>query len=142
MAESKARPAIRSYEDIEAYQRAMKLIAAMHAVVKTLPSYEKHDLAAQMRRASKSIPANIAEGYARRQSTREFKHYLRMAMASANEMEVHLKIAGELDYLSRNQANEYSKEYNIVGRQLNRLISTWRQLQPPASSLQHLGKRK
>jgi four helix bundle protein len=109
----------------------------MHAVVKTLPGHEKYDLAAQMRRASKSVPANIAEGYARRQSTKEFRHYLRMAMASANEMEVHLKIAGELGYLTREQVAEYAKEYNIVGRQLNRLSTTWRQLQHPASSLQH-----
>lgn len=114
----------------------------MHAVVKTFPDHEKHDLAAQMRRASKSVPANIAEGYARRQSTREFKHYLRMAMASANEMEVHLKIAGELGYLSRAQVMEYAKEYNIIGRQLNRLIAAWRQLQHPASSLQHLSERE
>jgi len=137
MAESKSRVPIRSYEDIEAYQRAMKLIAAMHAIVKTLPGYEKYDLAAQMRRASKSVPANIVEGYARRQSPKEFKNYLRMAMASANEMEVHLKIAGELGYLSREQVTEYAKEYNIIGRQLNRLSAAWRQLQPPASSLQH-----
>ena len=136
MAESKTRAPIRSYEDIEAYQRAMKLIAAMHAIVKTLPGYEKYDLAAQMRRASKSVPANIAEGYARRQSTKEFKNYLRMAMASANEMEVHLKIAGELGYLSREQVAEYANEYNIIGRQLNRLSTTWRQFQHPASILQ------
>jgi len=136
MVESGPRSPIRSYEDIEAYQRAMRLITAVHAIVKTLPGYEKHDLAAQMRRASKSVPANIAEGYARRQSTKEFKHYLRMAMASANEMEVHLKIAGELGYLSREQVTEYAKEYNIIGRQLHRLSTTWRQLQHPASSLQ------
>ena len=134
-----ARKTIRSYEDIEAYQRAMKLVAGIHALVKTFPAYERHDLASQMRRAAKSVPANIAEGYARRWSVKEFKNYLRMAMASANEMEVHLKIAVELGYVAQQDAGQYVQEYGIIGKQLNRLISTWRQLQPPASSLQQRG---
>ena len=129
-----AKKPIRSYEDIEAYQRAMGLVTGIHALAKIMPPYERHDLAAQIRRASKSVPANIAEGYARRRSIKDFKNYLRMAMGSANEMEVHLKIAAELGYHSRAEAERYIKEYNIVGRQLNRLISTWRQFQPPDSS--------
>jgi four helix bundle protein len=133
------RRAIRSYEDIEAYQRAMKLVASVHDVVKSFPAYERHDLAAQIRRAAKSVPANIAEGYARRWSVKEFKNFLRMAMASANEMEVHFKIAAELGYVARHEAQQYVVEYGIIGRQLNRLITTWRQLQPPTSSPQPRG---
>jgi len=91
MGTSEARKPIRSYEDIEAYQRAMKLVVGIHRVANVLPAHERYDLVAQMRRASKSVPANIAEGYARRWSVKEFKNYLRIAMASANEMEVHLK---------------------------------------------------
>ena len=132
---SSARKPIRSYEDIEAYQRAMRLVATIHGLVKHLPAYERHDLVAQLRRAAKSVPANIAEGYARRSSIKEFKNYLRMAMASANEMEVHLKIATELGYLALATTEPCIKEYNIVGRQLNRLASTWRQFKPSASSI-------
>ena len=115
----------------------MRLVAAIHTRVKAFPAYERYDLASQMRRAAKSVPANIAEGYARRWSVKEFRNYLRMAMASANEMEVHLKIAGELEYLPSADAAQLAGEYGIVGRQLNRLITNWRQLKPPASSLQH-----
>lgn len=137
-AERPRRP-IKSYEDIEAYQRAMKLVPAVHALVKQLPTYEKHDLVSQMRRAAKSVPANIAEGYARRGSAKDFKNYLRIAMASANEMEVHLKMAIDLGYLPRAEAERYRREYGVVGRQLNRLITVWRQLQRPASSVKHSG---
>ena len=126
---------IRSYEDIEAYQRAMRLVAPMHKLAGNLPRHEQHDLASQIRRAAKSVPANIAEGYARRSSTREFKNYLRFAMASANEMEVHLKVAAELGYVTTEQAQEHVNEYGIIGRQLNRLIAVWRQFQLPASSI-------
>jgi four helix bundle protein len=137
-----ARPPIRSYEDIEAYRRAMQLVARVHAVVRAFPSYEQRDLVGQMRRAAKSIPANIAEGYAKRSSTKEFRNYLRMAMASANEMEVHVKIAGELGYLKRDEADGLIADYVVVGKQLNRLISSWRQLQPQASSIQRPGTRR
>jgi four helix bundle protein len=138
-AQAAARGPIRSYEDIEAYQRAMKLVVEMHDLVKRLPSEERYDLGAQIRRGAKSIPANIAEGCAKRSSVKEFKKYLRIAMASANEMEVHLKIAAQLGYLSQAKAEPLVQEYVIVGKQLNRLITVWRQLQTPASSLQHRG---
>ncbi len=70
MAESERRRVIRSYEDIEAFQRAMTLLKPAHELALTFPDYEKFDLASQLRRASKSIPANIAEGYAKRSSAR------------------------------------------------------------------------
>ena len=133
------RKAIRSYEDIEAYQRAMKLVTGVHTLAKVLPTFEQRDLGSQIRRAAKSVPANIAEGYAKRSSIKEFRNYLRIAMASANEMEVHLKIAADLGYVGQEEAEPYIQGYVIVGKQLNRLISAWRQLQPPASSFQKRG---
>ncbi len=77
-----------------------------------------------MRRASKSVPANISEGFSKRATVNDFKKYMRAAMGSANEMETHLKIAKGLGYSQ--QLDELIDGYNHVGRQLNRLISTWR----------------
>ena len=79
-----------------------------------------------MRRASKSIPANIAEGFGRKGSEKEFKQYMRVAMGSANEMETHLKIARTLGYAENDEIERLADGYNHVGRQLNRLISNWR----------------
>jgi four helix bundle protein len=64
---------------------------------------ERFELGSQMRRASRSVPANIAEGFAKRQSTNEFKHYMRTAMGSANEMETHLHIATRLGYVAESE---------------------------------------
>jgi four helix bundle protein len=83
-----------------------------------------------MRRAAKSIPANIAEGDARRRSPKEFCSFLALAMGSANEMEVHLRIARELGYLTEHQFDELMREYQTVGKQLNQLIKYWRSVQP------------
>jgi len=102
----------------------MDLVPQVHTLIRKLPSSERYALASQMRRASRSIPANIAEGYAKRRSSKEFCHYLTTAMGSANEMQVHLRIAAELGYLD--DGNRLSGDYDIVGRQLNKLISSWR----------------
>ena len=84
---------IRSYEDLDAFQRALALVRPAHDFALTLPEYERFDLCSQVRRASKSVPANIAEGYGKRRSSRHFRVYLENAIGSANEMVVHLQIA-------------------------------------------------
>lgn len=111
---------------MDAYRLAMDLLVRIHKLSKQLPSEERYELVAQMRRASKSIPANIAEGFSKRASVKEFRQYMRMAMGSANEMETHLRIAGCLGYIQEKDLEELTDGYNHVGRQLNRLITTWR----------------
>lgn len=115
----------RGYEGLDVYQRARSLLKPMHDLVLTFPDYEKFDLASQIRRASKSI-ANIAEGYAKRRSGKEFAFFLNDAMGSANEMEVHLQIAHELGYIAAVEHGRYVQEYAVIGKQLNRLIAYWR----------------
>jgi four helix bundle protein len=133
------RQPIRSYEDIEACQRAMALLPAVHTLAASFPEYERYELASQMPRASKSIPANIAEGYGKRSSVKEFKHYLANALGSANEMIVHIRVARSLGYVGEGEARGLVGGYDIVGKQLARLMETWRQL-PPLTS--HVSRPK
>lgn len=104
----------------------MDLLVRVHELCGRMPKEERYELTSQMRRASKSIPANIAEGFSKRESPREFKQYMRMAMGSANEMETHLRIAGRLGYLGAPELDELTDGYNHIGRSLNRLITNWR----------------
>ena len=106
----------------------MALVPRVQSLIRALPTSERYALASQMRRASRSVPANIAEGYAKRRSAKEFRAYLTTAMGSANEMKVHLAIAQELGY--RSEDDQLTEDYDILGRQLNRLISSW-QAGPP-----------
>jgi four helix bundle protein len=121
------RAPLRSHEDLDAYRLAMNLLVRVQSLTQRLPKEERFELGSQMRRASRSIPANIAEGFAKRESTREFKHYMRTAMGSANEMETHLRIAAQLGYLAEPDLAELIDGYDHIGRQLNRLIANWRQ---------------
>ena len=115
----------RGYRDLEVYQRSLEALVRIHALAGSLPDIERYELASQLRRASKSIPANIAEGYAKRRYPKEFVSYLTTAMGSANEVEVHLEIAGKLDYSKTEVLNELIAEYSIIGRQLAALIRSW-----------------
>jgi four helix bundle protein len=138
-----SKPPLRSHEDLDAYRLAMELLVKVHALCKRLPAEEKYELVSQMRRASKSIPANIAEGFGRRGSAKEFKQFMRTAMGSANEMETHLRIAGRLGYVAGDQLDALADGYNHVGRQLNRLIAGWQRFgQLRTSSLEPRGTKQ
>lgn len=130
--DSKRTP-LRSFRDLEVYQRAQSAMRSVHELVLSFPEHEKFGLTDQMRRASKSVGALIAEGWGLRQSEKEFKNYLRRALGSANEMEAHLETARELSYGAIETIKALIDEYGILGGQLVRLNANWRTYDRPSS---------
>ena len=126
--------AITSYRDLEVYQRSMKALVVIHKLALTFPDYEKFVLADQMRRASKSITSNIAEGYGKRKSAKEFKHYLSNALGSANEMIVHLEVTRELEYAKPETCNALIEDYTVICKMLYRLIENWHTIPSKSSN--------
>jgi len=98
----------------------------VHKNLKTLPVYERNELASQMRRGSKSCPANIAEGWAKRRFEKEFKKHLDSAIGSANEMEVHIETARDLGYWKKDFCTELLKGYQNLGGKLTNLRNNWK----------------
>ncbi len=89
-----------SFEDLEVFQRAYSVSLEVHCASLTFPAAEQYALADQMRRASKSICANIAEGYGRQKKSKpEFRRYLQMAIGSGDEMRVWLRYCLDLGYI-------------------------------------------
>jgi len=87
-----------SFEDLEVFQRAYRLSLEIHRASLTFPAAEQRALADQIRRASKSICANIAEGYGRqKRSKAEFKRFLQMAVGSGDEMRAWVRYALDLN---------------------------------------------
>ncbi len=117
---------IKSFRDLEVYKEAYSLMIGLHQEVKKLPIFERNDLASQMRRASKSCPANIAEGWAKRRFEKEFKKYLDASIGSANEMEVHIETAKDLGYLDKQTCDIYLKRYQFLGGKLVNLQRNWK----------------
>ena len=117
---------IGSFRDLDVYRQAYALMFEIHTLVKSIPAYERTDLVSQMRRASKSIPANIAEGWAKRRSEKEFKKFLDNALGSANEMEVHVEIAKDLAYIGKEIGDDLLDRYKKLGGMLVNLRNNWR----------------
>jgi four helix bundle protein len=89
----------KSHVDLLVYQKSMDLVDEIYKISKTFPDDEKFGLINQMRRASVSIPSNIAEGAGRR-SKKEFIQFLFIALGSLNELQTQLQIAQRLKYIS------------------------------------------
>ena len=117
------REKISSFRDLQVYQKSYQLALEVHKVTKTFPDIERYELGAQVRRAVVSIPANIAEGYGRKNFNAEFKHFLRNALGSCNEVQVLLGISKDLGYIAN---AEYVQQYDELGKQIYRLIEVWK----------------
>jgi four helix bundle protein len=93
---------VSTFEDLEVFQRAYRISLEVHRASLQFPTIEQRALADQIRRASKSICGNIAEGFGkRRRSSAEFKRYLLMAIGSADEMQVWLRYCADLEYVEQ-----------------------------------------
>jgi len=110
---------IKRFEDIKAWQRAREFTRLLYTATSVRPFRVDVDFRKQMRRASVSIMANIAEGFGRH-SDREFANFLNIARGSALEVQSHLYVALDLNYLSREQFDEF---YQIAD-EISRMIFT------------------
>ncbi len=109
------------YKQLDVYKRSYNLAKEMHQLTQTFPRFEQHELSSQLRRAAISIVLNIAEGYGRKASKREFQHFLRNALGSCNEVRVVLEFCKDFQYIEQKRYSELESQYEIVGRQLYRL---------------------
>ena len=99
----------------------------MHRLTQTLPQQERFELGSQLRRAATSIPANIAEGYGRKASAAEFRHFVRNALGSCNEVAVYLEMMKDLGYVEPALYEELAGGYEVLGKQLNVLTKRWQE---------------
>ena len=105
------------FEDLEVFKRAYRVSLEVHRKSLAFPVIEQYGLCDQMRRASKSICANVAEGYGRQvQSKAEFKRFLRMAVSSADEMRVWVRYALDLGYIDEDVWQDWRDEYQSITR--------------------------
>jgi len=105
---------------IEARQRARALVVATYRLTQSFPPDERFGLTQQLRRAVVSIAANIAEG-SKRQTHRDFAHYLNMAEGSAGETESLLILARDLGFASADAVTPLIAEVSAISGMLFRL---------------------
>ena len=94
---------MKSYRELAVWQEAKVYALNIYALLEKFPKFEQYALSDQLRRASVSIPSNIAEGFGR-ESHSDFAHFLAQARGSVYECETQLEIAIELGYINREDA--------------------------------------
>ena len=119
-------PSIKDFTDLLVYQKAYEKSLEIHQETMKFPKTEQYELCSQMRRASKGICANIAEGFGKQNiSKAEFKRFLLMAMGSADEMRVWVRYSLDLGYINENQWQSWNKSYIDIAKMLNGLHAKW-----------------
>jgi four helix bundle protein len=112
---------IESYRDLEIWKKGVRFSLEIYKVTSGFPVNELYGLTNQLRRASTSVPANIAEGYGR-DSTKNYIQFLRTSRGSLNEVETFLFIAYGLKYIDKENLKEYIKKSTELGKMINSLI--------------------
>ena len=119
---------IRSYRDLDVWQRAMSLVKDVYTATGHFPQSELYGLTGQMRKATISVPANIAEGWGRNM-TGEYIQFLRIARGSLLEVETFVILSKELSYMIVHNAQKLLDSTSDINKMLNRLIAVLRKQQ-------------
>ena len=110
-----------SVNELQVYEKSYKAALAVYRKSKEFPREEIYGLTSQLRRAATGIPLNIAEGYSKKESQAEFKRFIGMALGSSDEVQVLLRFAKDLGYISEGVYNKSKVEYKEISKMLNGL---------------------
>jgi four helix bundle protein len=113
----------KSYRDLEVWQRSMKLAKRIYQVTQKFPSDERFGLTNQLRRASVSVPSNLAEGHARF-GPGEFSRFISIAMGSVAEIETQILLSTDLGYLTSELSREILEDSETIGKMLRGLAKS------------------
>ena len=116
---------IKSYKDLIVYQKAYQLALSIYKATENFPKAEMYGLVSQMRRASVSIPSNIAEGY-RRKNRKEYIQFLSIAYGSSGELETQIALSDDLKMLNKDDATRLHDLNDEVSKLLFKLIKSLR----------------
>ena len=113
----------RSYRDLEVWKSAVTFVKEIYLVTAQFPPAEIYGLTGQIRRAAVSIPSNIAEGQGRN-SGKEFRQFLGIALGSVGEVETQLIIAKEIAYLNVEELNPLLERIDHIRKMLRGLSNS------------------
>ena len=112
---------ITDYRDLDVWKEAMTLAAETYEMTRTFPRDEMFGMTSQMRRASVSVAANIAEGYGRQQ-TKPFIQFLRVSQGSLKELETLLILAERVGLVGRESCDRAMDRCQRIGKMLVGLV--------------------
>jgi len=118
---------IKSYKDLLIWQKGVDIVVSIYQLVEGFPKEEIYALSSQLKRASVSIPANIAEGYGRN-STQSYIHFVSISRGSLCELETQLLVSQKLNFIKNEKLfneimNQITEESKMINSFINKLES-------------------
>lgn len=111
---------MRNYEDLKVWERSHKLCLDIYNLTEKFPTDERFGLISQLRRASSSVPTNIAEGCGY-DTPKEFTRFIKIASGSITEVAYLLRLSKDLKFISENDFTSLNEEAKIIRRMLYNL---------------------
>ena len=119
---------IKTVFDLEVFKLSYPLAMEIFHMTRNFPKEERYSLTDQIVRSSRSISANIAEGWGKRIYENEFKRHLIYAMGSLEETKVWLYFSRDCTYINIEIFNNLEKKLDELGAKIYRLYENWRTL--------------
>ncbi|MCE7897880.1 MAG: four helix bundle protein [bacterium] len=116
---------IRDVTDLSVYTESLDLIKHLYDLLRKLPKSET-DSINQLKRAAKSISANISEGFAKRSSEKEFKRFLKISIGSSDEVVTHFRTIYHAVPRLQKDIENLAIKYKTLSKRINKLHSIWR----------------
>ena len=120
---------MKDFKELKVWQKAYEFSLSVYLISKSFPREEVYGLTSQLRRATVSIGANIAEGCGRR-SDGEFVRFLQIARGSSSEVEHHLLLARDLKFMPQSVYADLERKLAEVQRMLTSLVSVIQEKTP------------
>lgn len=117
---------IKSFQNLEVYTESYDLAMDIFQLTRKFPKEEVYSLTSQLVRASRSVPANISEGWSKRNYENIFKQHLIHASGSNGEVETWLSFSFDCGYINNETFQRLIDQNAIVGRKITKLHQNWK----------------
>jgi four helix bundle protein len=117
---------VRTYSDLLVYKQAHRLALDVSRLTKDFPKQEQFEIGRQIRNCSRSVAANIVEGWAKRNSAAEFKRHLMIAIGECAETKFWVDLATDEGFVEPKRSGTLGSEYSKLGFMLHNLWKEWR----------------
>lgn len=118
----KVKQKMQDFKKLKIWQLGREFTKDIYDITEHFPKHEFHSMTNQLRRASYSIPSNIAEGCGK-SSQKELGRYLSIVNGSIKECECFLILSKDLEYITQKEFNELNGKLEIIGKMCNKLIN-------------------
>jgi len=119
---------VKRHTDLLVYQQSYRLALQVSKFTKVLPREEQFELGKQLRRCARSVPANIVEGWTKRNSAADFRRHLVIAAGEAAECAFWIGLAVDEGLISKSMAQPILSDYSKLGFMIHNLWKEWRKL--------------